>query len=57
MTQSERDKVNATQDGIGTTKIKPISLLCGQVPKVRDATFKIVVYLCQVSKLQNHVDR
>ena len=39
MTQSESDKVNATQDDIGTTGIKQICLLCGKVPKIRDATF------------------
>ena len=39
MTQSESDKVNATQDGIGTTEIKLICLLCRKVPKIRDVTF------------------
>ena len=39
MTQSKSDKVNATQDGIETTGIKLICLLCGKVPKIRDATF------------------
>ena len=39
MTQSKSNKVNATQDGIGTTSIKLIFLLCRKVPKIRDATF------------------
>ena len=66
MTQSESDKVNATQDGIETTGIKLICLLCGKVPKIRDATFppKIgdatnlsnICCLCQGNKLQNHLD-
>ena len=41
MTQSESDKVNATQDGIGTTWIKLICLLFGRVPKTRDGTFPL----------------
>ena len=66
MTQSESDKVNATQAGIGTTGIKLIFLLCGKVPKIRDVTFPSKVRdatnlsniccLCQVNKLQNHLD-
>ena len=61
MTQSESDKVNATQDGIGTTEIKLICLLCRKVPKIemllfppkiRDATnLSNICCMCHVNKL------